>query len=382
MLRPENEQNKDIKEALKRLNTLDIQTTYPFLLMAYDAYESKQISFDDLLHLFKVLENYIVRRFVCSEPTNYLNKIFPTFWHDITTEMTNELPFKEALTKVLLTKGYPPDRSIKQAIQTAKLYGNPSRQKLCLILETINRHISKGTGGFGVLDNEPTIEHILPQTPSEDWKTLLGDKLEQTYQSYLHTLGNLTLVTQEWNSALSNAPFLTKKEILANHALKLNNEYFSQNIEQWNEESIIERANFLTEKFLEIWSAIGEPPLIDTKSYGIPKVVTICGETIVVPDKTWLQLMKLTTEWVIKNRPQYFEKARQILGTYLYDNIEGKRYPKHWYQLSNGIWVLQNNSAKGHVSFCRRLLTAVGISESDWSIEEVGSTPPTIPVDT
>jgi hypothetical protein len=30
---------------------------------------------------------------------------------------------------------------------------------------------------------------------------------------------------------------------------------FSQDIERWNENNILERANFIVQKFLEIWSA-------------------------------------------------------------------------------------------------------------------------------
>jgi hypothetical protein len=85
--------------------------------------------------------------------------------------------------------------------------------------------------------------------------------------------------------------------------------------------------------------------------------------------------MKLVTEWTITNHPQQFEAARQELKTYFCDSLDGKKYPKDWYQLSNGIWVFQSNSAKGHISFCRRFLSAVGIDESEWSIEEVTSQP-------
>jgi uncharacterized protein with ParB-like and HNH nuclease domain len=381
LLRPQNEQNKEIREVLIRLNALEVQTAYPFLLMAYDAYDSKQMSFEDFLELFKLLENYMVRRYVCGEPTNYLNKIFPTLWQEITIEMANELTFKQALKKVLLAKNYPPDRRIQQCIPTAKLYDNRGRQKICLILETINRHLSKGAGGFTILDSKPSVEHILPQTPSEQWKNELAEDLERTYQDYLHTLGNLTLVTQEWNLELSNAPFSNKKQILAKHGLKINSDYFSQEIDSWNEESIIQRANFLTKNFLEIWAAFGETPPIETQFYSVPKTVTICGETIAISDKTWRQLMKLTTEWAIKNRSKHFEKARQALKTYFSDSLEGKKYPKDWHQLSNSIWVIQNNSAKGHISFCRRLLIAVGITESEWSIEEVESKNSTNSVD-
>lgn len=177
LLRPQTEQNKYIREALIRLNTLEIQTAYPFLLLAYDAYEASQIDLEDLLDLFKVLENYTVRRYVCGEPTNYLNTIFPTIWHEITTEISNGLTFKEALRKVLLAKGYPSNRIVQQCIRTAKLYDKRSRAKIVLILETINRYLSRNAGGYTVLDDEPTIEHILPQTPSENWKISLGEKV-------------------------------------------------------------------------------------------------------------------------------------------------------------------------------------------------------------
>ncbi len=209
----------------------------------------------------------------------------------------------------------------------------------------------------------------MPQKPGEDWQTELGNNLERIYQDYLHTLGNLTLVTQEWNTSLSNSSFLIKKHALANHALQINNEYFSQQLTTWDENSILRRADFLAENFLKIWSEIGEiTPL--SSLYGSPKSVTICGDKVEIPDKTWRQLMKLTTEWVIKNRSDKFEDARQILSSYFSDNRDGKRNPKDWHQLSNSVWVFQGNSAKGHVSFCRRFLTAVSIPTSEWSIEE------------
>lgn len=373
LLRPENEKCPEIKEALTRLNILEIQTAYPFLLAAYDAYESEQINLDDLLELFKVLENYMIRRYICGEKNNYLNTMFPTLWRDIITKVEDELSFKEAVKKALVTKNYPSNRNVQQSIYTTKLYDERNQKKLCLVLETINRYLSTGTGGFTVLDSHPTIEHILPQKPGEDWQTELGNNLERIYQDYLHTLGNLTLVTQEWNTSLSNSSFLIKKHALANHALQINNEYFSQQLTAWDENSILRRAEFLTENILKIWSEIGETTPLSS-SYGSPKSVTICGNKIEIPDKTWRQLMKLTTEWVIKHRSDKFEDARQILSSYFSDKRDGKKNPKDWHQLLNSVWVFQGNSAKGHVSFCRRFLIAVSIPTSEWSIEEYKDT--------
>lgn len=377
LLRPQNEKNQKIQDALHRLNTLELSTAYPFLLSVYDAYDSNQISYADFAEALNLMENYMVRRFICGTPTRDITRLFPTLWRDITNEMASEASFKEALINVLVSKKYPSNRSVVQSIRTAKLYDNRSQSKIVFVLETVNRHLSLGTGGFTVLDSKPTIEHILPQKPSETWKNELGENLDSIYQDYLHTLGNLTLVTAEWNSIISNSPFQNKKQHFARHALRINSDYFSHDIQRWDEQAILERADFIAQNFLKIWPAIGESAPLETQPYSKPKAITICGETIAIPKNTWRELIKLTAEWVIKNRPERFEVARQKLASYFGASISGKNSPTDWHQLSNGIWLYQNGSAKAHVSFCRRLLAAVGISESEWNIEEVNAATPT-----
>ena len=77
LLRPENEKRQEIQDILVRLNILEIQTAYPFLLMAYDSFEKqRRISQHEFLELLKLLENYIVRRYVCGEATNYTNSCY------------------------------------------------------------------------------------------------------------------------------------------------------------------------------------------------------------------------------------------------------------------------------------------------------------------
>lgn len=377
LLRPEREADPKIQEALCRLNILDIQMAYPFLMTAYDAWKSQKISHDDFLGLLKVLENYMVRRFICDEPNSTITTVFAYLWNNIQTEIaTSELSFVDSLKKVLVTKSYPPDRNIRSSVKKVKLYQEGSTQKnkkLIFILEEINFYLSRGTGGFTALDrdDQPSIEHILPQKPVEDWKIELGEEnLNRIYQDYLHTLGNLTLVTSSWNKKLSNSPFLTKKEILENHGLKINSDYFKQEIHTWNDNAILERANFLVEKFLEIWSAFGEAPPLETKLYDKPKSITILEETIDIPKKTWREVLILTTEWVLKNRPDSFENARNMMsGTFCdSDRIEMKKSPRSWHKLSNGVWLDMRGSAKAHIRFCNRLLKAVGIQETDWSV--------------
>ena len=57
---------------------------------------------------------------------------------------------------------------------------------------------------------DATIEHIMPQTLSGEWKAMLGDNFEEIQEKYLHTFANLTLTGI--NSELSNKPFAVKRD--------------------------------------------------------------------------------------------------------------------------------------------------------------------------
>lgn len=360
LLRPENEPRAEIQKALKRLNTLEITTAYPFLLAAYDAQSSGHIRVQDLQEALTILENYIVRRYVTGEPTNYLNKMFPTLWRDV-----NPQQFAPSLREVLVGRNYPSDNKVRQAVFAEELYDSriQTREKTVLVLETINRHLSVGSGGYTELDDRPTIEHIMPQQspPSDAWKGELGADWEQTHENYLHTLGNLTLVTQQWNSALSNDPFATKKQTLARHALRINSDYFSQNISRWSGAAIRDRASFLTKNILEIWPALGEAPPSQTQRR--PVAVTILGDRYDLD--TWRDLAVRTSERVIEWQNDFPAIAAQFPQYF-------RQEPAHprYVQLSNGWWLNVNLNSKMVKSFCRRLTQAAGIPETEWELEE------------
>jgi hypothetical protein len=135
----------------------------------------------------------------------------------------------------------------------------------------------------------------------------------------------------------------------------------------------------LVEKFLEIWSSLGEAPPLETKLYEKPNSITILGETINIPKKTWREVLVETIEWILKNRSDDFENARSMIsGTFCdSDKIDLKKSSKGWHKLSNGVWLDMRGSAKTNLRLCNRLLEAVGIPETDWSVnlEEDRETP-------
>ena len=222
--------------------------------------------------------------------------------------------------------------------------------------------MSKGSGGYTQLDANPTIEHIMPQTLTKLWKEGLGEEWQDTYRDYLHTLGNLTLVTQEWNSSLSNAPFSEKRKKLENHALRLNSDYFARYIQQWNKSSICARAEFLAQQILQIWPALGEP-LVAVNNATKPLAVNILGETFSV--NSWRDVAHQTAE-IISQVVDNFTAIAEELPSY----FSHSKFKHASRQLSNGWWLYVNLSGDSTKNLCQRLISLANIPDEDWELIE------------
>lgn len=191
----------------------------------------------------------------------------------------------------------------------------------------------------------------------------MGLNFNNISSQYLHTLGNLTLVTSEWNSALSNLPFSDKKPKLANHALLLNQQYFSQTIACWNEEAIQARARFLLQNILEIWPAIGEMPAPNQARGTKPVKLILLDQEFEV--NSWRDVAIKTTE-AIAPLVESFDVLAASFSSYL----SKTPFTGTCRQLSNGWYLYVNLSANAIKNYCRSLITKVGFSPSDWRVEE------------
>ncbi len=250
LLRPDGEASPDSRTLLKALNVLESATAYPLLMSAFESRVSGAVTESQWVGVLEALENYMTRRYLAGEATNYLNKLFPTLWQQV-----DKSDPAHSLITLLASKGYPSDSRLRQRLESKPLYDNSSltRNRTTWVLERVNRFLSAGTGGHTVLSGSATIEHILPQSPTSDWIDELGPDAERVVRDYLHTLGNLTLVTADWNASLSNKSFSIKKQRLSSHGLRLNSDYFNSDISAWDEDAIKARTSWLCEKITDIW---------------------------------------------------------------------------------------------------------------------------------
>jgi predicted transport protein len=104
--------------------------------------------------------------------------------------------------------------------------------------------------------DEYTIEHILPQNEnlSQAWRLALGPDWQSVQETWLHTLGNLTLTG--YNAEYSDRPFLEKRDMhggFRESPLRLNEGLGA--VESWNEAAIRDRAERLAMRASQVWSA-------------------------------------------------------------------------------------------------------------------------------
>jgi hypothetical protein len=100
---------------------------------------------------------------------------------------------------------FPDDNKFINAMLSGFHY--PYARELLLRLE---EHETKN---IDVPINEVTVEHLMPQTLSAWWKENLGggEEAERIRLAYTNTIGNYAIVSQGYNSSMSNKPWPEKR---------------------------------------------------------------------------------------------------------------------------------------------------------------------------
>jgi hypothetical protein len=99
--------------------------------------------------------------------------------------------------------------------------------------------------------SKATIEHLLPQSITPEWKNELGANAKEIHSNLINTFGNLTLTA--YNAELGNLTFAEKKAKLENTHIELNRWILQQ--ENWRAGEIETRAKYLLRKAKQIWVA-------------------------------------------------------------------------------------------------------------------------------
>ena len=245
------EPDKDLAVAFRDLRALKVDVAFPFLLELYDDYKQGRLPTKDFVRVVRLVEAYVFRRAVCAIPTNSLNKTFATFGRVLQKDR-----YIESIQAHLLTlpsyRRFPGDEEFTRELSVRDLYNFPRRSYWLRRLENHDRKERVPVGDY-------TIEHILPQNKnlSAMWREALGPEWQRVQETWLHTLGNLTLTG--YNAEYSDRPFREKRDMqggFKESPLRLNEGLGA--LDTWNEATIQMRAKRLADQAATVW----KPPTL------------------------------------------------------------------------------------------------------------------------
>ncbi|GAA7840277.1 DUF262 and DUF1524 domain-containing protein [Helicobacter pylori] len=239
------EADKDLNKALSFLVDLEMDVIYPLLLELYSDYSDGVLSKQDFISIIALTESYICRRAVCGIPSNGLNKFFSSFAKHIQKDEYFK-SLKAHFGYLTEKQRFPNNDEFKEHFITIDFYHFKKTKYFLERLESFNTNESVNT-------QKCTIEHIMPQTLTEEWKRDLGENFQAIHDKYLHTIGNLTLTG--YNKEYRNNSFQEKRDMekgFKQSPLRLNQSL--EDLESFGEKEIEERANDLADWALKIWT--------------------------------------------------------------------------------------------------------------------------------
>lgn len=254
--------------------SFDVSTATPLVLYLGTTISDQS----QLAEALTCIEAYIVRRDICGLPTGSYNKFFT----DIVGHLRSapDLPILATLRASLGdndidTARWPSNDEFRSAWLGRTQY-KPARQaRLRHIFERIEEWKRTKASEVVEIKSDLTLEHIMPQKWQTNWPISSYEHesegffspehiaLRSARDGRVHTIGNLTLLTQSLNTSVSNGAFSTKMPALrAQSALVLNRDL--QNYPDWNESTITTRGAALLVVACDLWQ--GPPDKFESQN--------------------------------------------------------------------------------------------------------------------
>jgi hypothetical protein len=243
-----------------RLETMDTTTLFPIALLLF---RSEDLTAERRLRALAALESWLVRSAILRLTTKNYNRTLTSLIRAIRNDtahadeaVAHELRSSDAATAV-----WPSDDDIRHRLEHGDLYNYVRQDRVRMLLEACELDIRDAAKTEAVaLPAGLSIEHALPQSWHDNWPVAPEDEeAAESRQARVNRLGNLTLVTQPLNSALSNAPWSatetaesSKRKELAKRSVLLINQQLCEH-DNWNEKLIDTRSADLTERVLRTW---------------------------------------------------------------------------------------------------------------------------------
>ena len=244
--------DKKIRDSVREFRYILSEMPAPLFMELYSLTQKGLVTLEQFNTIMSMTNTYLIRRALCGLDTSDITRLFPSLLNDIVNECNKDYSklidsFKRNL--VNKNKGnsmeMPDDVKLYNSVINANMYN--LRITVIMFFDKLELSNNPAPVDLSAL----SIEHLMPQTPTQEWYEALGVD-EETYQRNLHRLGNLTLATKPDNSKMSNKVWQYKNEVLASTShLKINEAILKK--DKWTINDIDERTVALIQKIKELY---------------------------------------------------------------------------------------------------------------------------------
>ena len=198
---------------------------------------SLELDKKELDECYAMLENFIIRHWLCKKVTNSINKVIGRNLKNING--------KDSMQKFIASFEVTGDEEIKEAMF------NIDNKRASLVLFWIELYNCRSEkNDISELQYTYTLEHLMPQTWQENWSNV--GKNDEIAKGLIYQIGNMTLLKSKLNTAIQNNNWDKKREEIQKHAmLKITQEVTKNRV--WNKSKIEERSEKIFNDFLKIW---------------------------------------------------------------------------------------------------------------------------------
>jgi uncharacterized protein DUF1524 len=244
LTRAKSHANPTVERALTKLRQLDSSTAYPLALKLMGLMRAGKMTEQQFAECVEAINGFIFRRYACGETSRTYAKWFVAACKDLSDD---DIPGE--LRQFLIDRGYPGDARFQKALCQFPLY--EGKYAFAVLQQIEQSFLSKEPPNPEVA----TVEHIMPQSLSKEWKEDLGHDAREIHDQWLHTIGNLTFTG--YNTGLSNRRFAVKLDGFGDTlGYKKSNfdltKMFIHNT-KWGAEEIEQRGMVLAQRAAMIW---------------------------------------------------------------------------------------------------------------------------------
>lgn len=249
---PEEEDDPTVRRQLNRLLDWGTTVTDHPVLQLLAMRDNGQASSEEIARAMLLIESYLVRRLLVGRASQGLNRQLANLANQLYENKSSE-PADVAVHTYLTrqVRQYVTDQALREAARTSAFYyaGRANQRKQVLLwFEELFESQER------ISPSDLSIEHVMPQTLSLQWREYLletyeAETIDEQHASFVHTLGNLTLTG--YNAPQSNRPFEEKRDYLRGTSLKMSQQIGQSN--RWTFDEIQARTDRLVEMAIEHW---------------------------------------------------------------------------------------------------------------------------------